>query len=287
VSDFKDNLEEFKQKYKNESSRIIREFIKEGKKTVLKNMVKKTAVYSKQQENKMQKFKQGDIIEANVFDDVWLKAKFICDDDGYPVIRYLEEYADDNGIQVDYDGIDSLESFDCIRPAQLICDEARELIGRALEEDLNILFKFESDEIFEEYLSLITNQTRPSVGWQTIARKSGACIVDGVEHYVCSDYKDYQELNLKTGEVIPCEEVLKPATPQEMDNAVDICYYEEKIERLNKKLKDAFSRNVKSLEQLKEKDAEIERLKIDKVELQKIISTAFCNMNNMSMPKDM
>lgn len=125
-----------------------------------------------------------------------------------------------------------------IRPVKLICDEARAIIEKALNDDLNISFKFNSDEIFNEYLSFLMGETLPSSGWKIIARKSGVCIVNGFEHYICDDYKDYPELNLKTGEVIPCEGI----TDNELANI-------ESILNENKNLKELCKAHVKELKE--------------------------------------
>lgn len=214
----------------------------------------------------MRQFENGEEVEAKIGN--WHKAEYVGLTQGKHCVRLIKG------------GFASITVSD-IRPVQLICDEARDVIKDALNSEIDIKFKFDSDLIFMEYLKsdLRENNILPSAGWQITARSNGVCIENGVTKYVTKINENLPELNLKTGEVVPCEEEkVPPLADHQLQKLIDA---ESQVDVLKSQLKqksesfdimvDSKNKVISNLDnqlkdtndlcdQLKEKDAEIERL---------------------------
>ena len=210
----------------------------------------------------MNKFENSQEVEVINDDGVWCKYRYIIQDN---VLRY-HIVAD----RCDYHPVKDSE----IRPVQLICDEARDVIKKAMRGKTDVKFSFDSDAMFMEYLKsdLREDNLLPSSGWQIIARKQGVCVSDKVVRYTRDEDRLLPQLNLSTGEVVPCDEVPPPASAEYFCNHCADMMYEiktlkELVDVLKNQLK-AERRENYSLEELckehvvklKEKDTEIERL---------------------------
>ena len=180
----------------------------------------------------MQKFENGDEVECEVTQGTWIKAKYLClENKVHPVVRYLED-CDKLGLKQGC--IDQLLDIKCIRPAQLICDEAREKVEYS-STSYDAVYKVECDSK-DEMNELCSLDTR-GLFIHTLYDTDPATRTHFKERRL-------PELNLKTGEVIPVEEddivILDPD-------------YQGQIDEWQAKF-------IYVANELKEKDAEIERL---------------------------
>ena len=191
----------------------------------------------------MQQFKNGEEVEVYKSGH-YLKAKYIG------ICKNMHVVKANNGLITE-------RNDSSIRPIQLICDEARELIELTsnMPSDYKYIAKIESEAMLNEFASL------PS----TCVFGYGACDSFELENYAKS--LNLPELNLKTGEVTPVEvdenfnmEVARSIV-KDLRNAL-----KEKDKEIQ--LRDTFLANYKSQldkseAKLKDKDAENEQLKKD------------------------
>jgi hypothetical protein len=192
----------------------------------------------------MQKFQNGDEVEVACYNDDtelfdWIKARYVCFDesDKIHVIDIKNEYLskiDDN-----------------IRPAQLICDEAREMIKRKVcdhRHNCTKLTGLDCLEVRDELKELLSN-----------CNSAGCWYMVGDMLYIGNMHdKKHDELNLSTGEVTGGEEKELSVSMELFDEMFDSKSRE--IEDLNKEIQMRDEFIVVRDEKLKEKDAEIEVL---------------------------
>ena len=211
--------------------------------------------FKNKQENNMQKFENGQEVNCDIGmnHDNWVIAEYYSFDDKSKMhIVWI-------------DGEISGVSDENIRPVQLICDEAREYIITC-DKTKNYLFKVDSEAQSKELLRMLFD--------------CGICWGDGtiemkytgdVSEYDCYCVNnkrlfrqdnmitatDYNELNLKTGDVIPFVDDKEPSS-RDFEKALE---YQLGVNRKQKdRIKALLSSNVEQLCKFKEKDTEIERL---------------------------
>lgn len=251
---------------------------KETGERLLKNIKKAFSAELKQpkQENKMQKFENGEEVELYSYSNKkWLI--------GYKYVSYDKGNLDHH-VVLDPSSVYMGVAENAIRPVQLICDEARELILDFADKKKPMMFYVESDKQlnelcdFMEGVCIVPNK-QYNRGARLVSWRDGYQCLNQLDHRVAGHCKElgFNELNLKTGEVIPREVSfdLNKGTvhTEDKDKRKDwpscdfnsLCdspspspedgdYFRFESGQLN------FAPEVAS--QLKEKDAEIERLKL-------------------------
>jgi hypothetical protein len=205
----------------------------------------------------MQKFENGDEVEVfNSSENKWERAEYVCLHKGeHLAITYTNYEIFDN---------------DEIRPAQLICDEAREWLAKNRNECIK--FKVSTEQISKELQELLFFlglkwERRDSI--PKYLNKTELGIHSGCIWHSLGVEKNYIELNLSTGEVTGGEE-LKESEVKSLFKETDIQFknlknqLKEKYEKIKqlKQVRRSQETEVKHLcGVIEEKEAEIERLK--------------------------
>jgi hypothetical protein len=219
----------------------------------------------------MQKFENGDEVEVKRYsisvisyaqNEIWCKAKYIGASDNTHVVRLLKSIG---SIRLGLNKGTIIELKDNeIRPVQLICDEAREIIKKSILNRECIYFDVDVNMKNELRYFLIECGLEYNFDYDWKYENIVLCGETNepliVQHTYNQNYERASfKLDLKTGKVTECESEAIGGTVHEANLLGEISNLKSKLKQKDEELR-IYKKEVNSLnEQVQEKDAELEQ----------------------------